>query len=163
MFSIVILSWNNLPYLRLCVESLRRDSQRQHQILVQVNDGSDGTRDGIAREGIEHTASGVNLGICFTVNLAASRARTDYAMCTNDDMLAAPGWDAALELALARVTMQPMFMLSGTMIEPVDTGNRCVVVADCGREPAAFDLERFSATLRAHARAGWLGATWPPR
>ena len=78
MFTIVIPSWNNLPYLRLCVESLRRNSRHAHQILVHVNDGSDGTRDWIAREGIEHTASDANLGICFAVNLAAARARTDY-------------------------------------------------------------------------------------
>jgi GT2 family glycosyltransferase len=162
MFSIVIPSWNNLPYLRLCVESLRRNSWHAHQIVVHVNDGSDGTREWIAREGIEHTASDVNLGICFAVNLAAARARTSYVMYLNDDMVAAPGWDTALELALARVGKQPMFMLSGTMIEPVDTGNRCVVVADYGRAPTGFDLERFSATVRAHARADWLGATWPP-
>jgi len=162
MFSIVIPSWNNLPYLRLCVESLRRNSRHAHQILVHVNDGSDGTREWVAGEGIEHTASDVNLGICFAVNLAAARARTGYVMYLNDDMVAAPGWDTALELSLARVAKRPMFMLSGTMIEPVDTGNRCAVVADHGREPAGFDLERFSTTVRTHARADWLGATWPP-
>ena len=162
MFSIVIPSWNNLPYLRLCVESLRRNSRHAHQILVHVNDGSDGTREWIAREGIEHTASSENLGICYAVNLAASRARTGYVMYLNDDMVAAPGWDAALENALARVGGRQMFMLSGTMIEPFESGNRCVVVADYGREPSAFDFERYCATAQARARSDWLGATWPP-
>jgi len=162
MFTIVIPSWNNLPYLRLCVESLRRNSRHAHQILVHVNDGSDGTRDWIAREGIEHTASDANLGICFAVNLAAARARTDFVMYMNDDMVAAPGWDMALERALGQIAGRGMFMLSGTMVEPEDSGNRCVVVADYGRDAAGFDLERFSASAPQRARGDWLGATWPP-
>lgn len=162
MFTIVIPSWNNLPYLRLCVESLRRNSRHAHQILVHVNDGSDGTRDWIAREGIEHTASDANLGICFAVNLAAARARTDYVMYMNDDMVAAPGWDTALARALQRIAVHGKFMLSGTMIEPEDRGNRCVAVTDYGRDAAGFDLERFSATAQQRARGDWLGATWPP-
>ncbi len=162
MFSIVIPSWNNLRYLRLCVESLRRHSTRAHQILVHVNDGSDGTRDWVARERIEHTATDANVGICYAVNRAAARARTDCVLYVNDDMVAAPGWDVALDRALARFARRPTFMLSGTMIEPVDTGNPCAVVADCGRDPERFDLERFARAAPGLARADWLGATWPP-
>jgi glycosyltransferase involved in cell wall biosynthesis len=162
MFSIVIPSWNNLRYLRLCVESLRRHSARPHQILVHVNDGSDGTRDWVAREGLEHTATETNVGICVAVNLAAARARADCLLYLNDDMVAAPGWDVALERALGRVAGFPAFMLSGTMVEPVATGNPCVVVADHGRDPDHFDLDRFAREAPARARSDWLGATWPP-
>ena len=45
MFSILIPSWNNLDYLRLCVDSIRKNSAHAHQVIVHVNDGSDGTRD----------------------------------------------------------------------------------------------------------------------
>ena len=162
MFSIVIPTWNNLPYLRLCVESLRRHSAEAHQLLVHVNDGSDGTRDWVAREGIEHTATDGNVGICHAVNLAAARARTDHVLYMNDDMVAAPGWDVALGRALARVGGHRAFMLSGTMIEPIATGNACVVVADYGRDPGRFDLQRFARDAPGLARADWLGATWPP-
>ena len=162
MFSIIIPSWNNLRYLRLCVESLRRHSARPHQILVHVNDGSDGTRDWVAREGLEHTATDANVGICVAVNLAAARARADCLLYVNDDMVAAPGWDIALERALGRIGSIPAFMLSGTMVEPVATGNPCVVVADFGRDPERFDLDRFAREAPARARGDWLGATWPP-
>lgn len=162
MFSIVIPSWNNLRYLRLCVESLRRHSARAHQILVHVNDGRDGTREWVAREGLEHTASAGNVGICVAVNLAAAHARADHLLYVNDDMVAAPGWDVALERALERVRAHPAWMLSGTMIEPAATGNPCVVVADHGRDPEAFDLDRFAQAAAGHVRADWLGATWPP-
>lgn len=161
-FSILIPSWNNLPYLRLCVESLRRHSAREHQLVVHANDGSDGTREWLRAEGIEHTASDANIGICHAVNLAGARARGEHLLYLNDDMVAAPGWDTALDRAIGRVAHHGMFMLSGTMLEPADSGNACVVVADFGRDPARFDLERFAREAPALKRGDWLGATWPP-
>ena len=161
-FSIVIPSWNNLRYLRLCVESVRRHSTRSHQIIVHVNDGSDGTREWVERERLEHTATDENVGICYAVNRAAMLARTYYVMYLNDDMVAAPGWDVALDRALVRIARYPSFMLSGTMIEPVATGNSCAVVADLGRDPERFDLDAFARASPGLARADWLGATWPP-
>jgi hypothetical protein len=53
-------------------------------------------------------------------------------------------------------------MLSGTMVEPVDTGNPCVVVRDFGRDAAALDLDALAAATPGLKRADWLGATWPP-
>ena len=162
MFSIVIPSWNNLPYLRLCVDALRRHSAESHQIIVHVNDGSDGTRDWVAQEGIEHTASVANAGICYAVNQAAAHARSDYVLYLNDDMVAAPGWDVALLRALERVRKHSSFMLSGTMVEAIATGNPCVVVADYGRDAGSFVLDRFAREAPGRARDDWLGATWPP-
>jgi GT2 family glycosyltransferase len=161
-FSVLLPTWNNLPYLKLCVASLRRHSAREHQLVVHANDGSDGTRDWLRAEGIEHTASDENIGICHAVNLAGEKARGDYLVYFNDDMVAAPGWDAALDRALERVQRHGLFMLSGTMIEPAASGNACVVIADFGRDPARFDLERFAREAPRLARADWLGATWPP-
>jgi glycosyltransferase involved in cell wall biosynthesis len=162
LFSIVIPSWNNLRYLRLCVQSVRRHSTRPHQVIVHVNEGSDGTREWVERERLEHTATDANVGICYAVNRAAMLARADYVMYLNDDMVAAPGWDVALDRALARVAAQRLFMLSATMIEPEATGNSCTVVADLGRDPDRFDLDGFARAAPGLARTDWLGATWPP-
>ena len=161
-YSLLVPTWNNLPYLKLCVESLRRHSAREHQLLVHANEGSDGTRDWLRGEGIEHTASDTNVGICHAVNLLGARARGDYVVYLNDDMVLAPGWDTALDRAIERCRRHGAFMLSGTMVEPVDTGNVCAVHADLGRDPANFDLARFAREAPGLARADWLGATWPP-
>ena len=160
--SLLVPTWNNLPYLQLLVRSLRRHSAREHQILVHANEGADGTRAWLRAEGIEHTASDANIGICHAVNLLGAKARGDYVVYLNDDMVLAPGWDTALDRALERVRRHGACMLSGTMVEPVDTGNVCAVHADFGREPARFDLERFAREAPRLARADWLGATWPP-
>ena len=44
-FSIVIPSWNNLAYLQLCIDSIKKHSKYTHQIIVHINEGVDGTLD----------------------------------------------------------------------------------------------------------------------
>ena len=71
MFSIIIPSYNNLNYLKICIKSLRRNSKYNHQIIVHVNEGSDGTKDFLNAENIDYTYSSENVGLCKAVNLAA--------------------------------------------------------------------------------------------
>jgi glycosyltransferase involved in cell wall biosynthesis len=161
MFSILIPSWNNLAYLRLCVDSIRRHSTAPHQIIVHVNDGSDGTLAWAQAEQIEFTHSATNVGICWAVNEAAMLAKHEHIVYLNDDMVALPGWDAPL-LARARSIGGDLYMVSGTMIEPRDSGNRCVVVADYGDSDRDFREQDLLRDLPRLARADWSGATWPP-
>ncbi|HTJ92720.1 MAG TPA: glycosyltransferase [Pararobbsia sp.] len=161
MFSILIPTWNNLGHLKLVIESLRKHSAHDHQILVHVNDGSDGSLDWVRAQGIEHTASPANIGICHAVNLLAAKATREYIVYMNDDMYCCPGWDTALERRIAPMT-DTLFLLSGTMIEPVDSGNPCVVVGDFGRDVETFDEARLVAQSASLVRADWRGATWPP-
>ena len=79
----------------------------------------------------------------------------------NDDMFCCPGWDTAL---VRRIEQMPtdLFMLSGTMVEPVDTRNPCVVVSNFGRDAEHFDAAGLVAAAPKLVRADWLGLTWPP-
>ena len=43
MISIVIPTFNNLDYLKLCIQSIKKNSRFNHEIKLHVNDGSDGT------------------------------------------------------------------------------------------------------------------------
>ena len=43
MFSIVIPTFNNYKYLKLCLESINKNSSYKHEIIIHSNDGSDGT------------------------------------------------------------------------------------------------------------------------
>ena len=96
MFSIIIPTWNNLALLQLCIRSIRQNSAHAHQIIVHVNDGSDGTLEWVREQGITHTATPQNIGICLAVNEAAMHATQDYILYLNDDMYCCPGWDTAL-------------------------------------------------------------------
>jgi glycosyltransferase involved in cell wall biosynthesis len=175
MFSIVIPTWNNLDYLKLLVESLRKHSAYTHQILIHVNDGSDGTLEWVRQQGLAHTASPDNIGICFAVNRAAALANQPYLVYMNDDMVVLPNWDSELVRYIDQLKrnnsaasdgksgeQSHRFMLSSTMVEPRETGNRCVVVADWGRTAQTYDEDKAIAQAPGMARSNWLGSTWPP-
>ena len=67
-FSILIPTWNNLDYLKLCVRSIRQHSAYNHQIIIHVNDGSDGTLEWVKAEGLDYTHSEENIGVCLAMN-----------------------------------------------------------------------------------------------
>ncbi len=161
MFSIIIPTWNNLPFLQLAVDTIRRHSVHAHEILVHVNDGSDGTLAWVREQGLKHTASAANIGICYAVNQVARLATMPYLLYLNDDMAVLPGWDARL-LQVAQQLEGRRFMLSSTMIEPGGANNRCTVAADFGRDPASFREADVIAALPSLKRSHWLGSTWPP-
>jgi len=161
MFSILIPTWNNLELLKLCVRSIRENSKHPHQIIIHVNDGSDGTLEWVRTQQLDYTHSPQNVGICLAVNEAAMLARQDYILYLNDDMYCCPGWDTALIEKLKGLDTD-LFMLSGTMIEPRNTNNPCVIVRDYGSDVANFDEARLLAELPQQSKNDWYGATWPP-
>jgi len=161
MFSILIPTWNNLALLQWCVKSIRQNSSYDHQIIIHINDGSDGTLEWVCAQGITHTASPQNVGICLAVNEAAMHAKLDYILYLNDDMYCCPGWDTALVNKMKTLDTD-LFMLSGTMIEPVQTSNPCVIVKDYGRSPEKFAEQELLTSLPSLHMPDWYGATWPP-
>jgi GT2 family glycosyltransferase len=161
LFSIVIPSWNNLALLKLCVESVETNSAFPHQIIIHVNDGSDGSLDWVRSRGFAHTHSIENTGICLTVNQAAALARHDLILYLNDDMYCCPQWDTRL-LAKVQQIGHDSFMLSGTMIEPVGSGNPCVSVSDFGRDADTFRAHELLEKYQTLTKPDWYGSTWPP-
>ena len=67
-FSIIIPTWNNLPFLKICIASIIKNSIASHQIIVHINDGSDGTLEWIKEQGIDYTYSKENIGVCMSWN-----------------------------------------------------------------------------------------------
>ena len=160
-FSILIPTWNNLAYLRLCLESLRKNSRFSHQIIAVVNEGADGSLDWVrARPDVDYVHARRNLGVCLALNAARRLIQTDYVLYANDDMYFLPDWDAALWEEVVNIGHRA-FMLSGTMIEPGGS-NPSAVNADYGSDPASFREKELLADGRRLARADWSGATWPP-
>ena len=43
MFSIVIPTYNNFKSLELCLNSIKKNSKYNHEIILHVNDGEDGS------------------------------------------------------------------------------------------------------------------------
>jgi GT2 family glycosyltransferase len=83
VFSIIIPSWNNLPYLKVCVDSIRKNSAYPHQIIVHVNEGTDGTLEWVQNEGLDYTFSERNIGVCQACNMMRTRVKTNYIFYLN--------------------------------------------------------------------------------
>src|SRR3954469_22265736 len=93
VFSILIPSWNNLDYLKCCVESIQKNSKYHHQIIVHVNEGKDGTIDWLKTQQLSYTHSAENSGVCYGFNAPSSLVESDYIIMSDDDFYFAPDWD----------------------------------------------------------------------
>ena len=134
MISIVIPTYNNLDYLKLCLKSLKKNSSYNHEIIIHVNDGSDGTLNFVKTNNFKHTASDNNIGLCSSINKAAKLVSNQYILYSHDDMYFCPEWDKVL-LNEVNTFNDDKFYLSGTMIEP----NSGHIIYDFG-----IDLNSFN-------------------
>lgn len=160
-FSILIPTWNNLPYLKLCVESLCKHSDAEHQLIVMVNEGADGTLEWVQHQpNLEHVASPENIGICYGLNACRPLIKNPYVVYANDDMVFLPHWDTRLGEAIEKAGTD-QFMLSATMIEPRGD-NPCCVIADYGDSLENFKEEALLKAAPDLVREDWSGSTWPP-
>lgn len=161
-FSILIPTWNNLPYLKVCVESIRKHSAIVHQIVLHINEGIDGTLDWAKEQNITFTYSEQNIGICKAINNAASKANSDYILYLNDDMYVLPDWDVVLWNEITAIG-NDYFYLSSTMIEPRQGNNRCVISPfDMGDLERGFKEEALLQSFRNLQKQDWSGSAWPP-
>lgn len=160
-YSILIPSWNNLEYLRLCIESIEKNSEFRHQIVVHINEGSDGTLEWVKEQGYDYVHSPENIGICYALNICRSLVETDYIVYMNDDMYVCPGWDLEFDREVKKAGSK-FFFYSATMIEPDDTGNACVIVGDYGSSTKDFREEDLLREFTELEKEDWQGATWPP-
>ncbi len=162
IFSLLIPSWNNLEYLKLCVRSIRQNSTHPHQIILLINEGKDGSLEWVEKqEDVDYVYSPENLGICYGLNACRSLVHTDYMVYINDDMYLLPGWDDVL-LREVRQLQHNNFMLSATMIEPYDIKNTCGLVAHYGDRLENFREKELLREFRHLKKTDWSGSTWPP-
>jgi len=143
------------------VESIRKNSTYNHQVILHVNDGSDGTLQWAKDEGIDYTHTPENTGICKAVNEAGGLAKYDYIVYMNDDMYACPQWDKHIadEIVAAGTDC---FMFSSTMIEPANHNNPCVIHKNYGDSIETFDEAALLKEYNTLQKADWTGSTWPP-
>jgi len=165
-FSIVIPSWNNEPFLRKCIEYLRKYSEYDHQIIVHLNEGTrcQMTKKYLAEQKVFTTESKINFGVCAAVNKASELANRDLIMYFNDDMLALPGWDLELAKLASAYDFKEKIWLSSTMIEPF--GNRPEMLAPYNFGTTLDDFCELT-LLKNVEKLKFLnpdigGTTWPP-
>ena len=160
-FSILIPSWNNLPYLQLCVQSIRRHSSCSYEIIVHLNESNDGSMDWLQKQGdISFSYSATNVGVCYAMNAMRKLANADYLLYLNDDMYVLPNWDGILKKEIEQFP-DHRFFLSATMIEP-RAQSSCSIEQNYGTSIANFEEEKLLEEYAKWPFKDWQGATWPP-
>ena len=115
MFSILIPTYNNLEYLKICLDSLKKHSKYDHQIIIHINEGIDGSLQYVKENNIEYTYSEDNIGMPKALNKASKLSKFDYILISHDDFYYCPGWDTEFVNEINNIKHNN-FYLSGTMV-----------------------------------------------
>ena len=155
MFSILIPTFNNLEYLKLCIQSLKKNSHFNNQIICHVNIGEDGTVDFLKKNNIEYSYTAYNSGICEGINKASKLTKYDYYLYAHDDFYFCPKWDYILFNEMKKIGHNN-FYLSGTMM------NQGQIQFDCGNTPSEFNENKFLQEYNDYNFYDFQGSTWAP-
>ncbi len=155
MFSIIIPTLNNLDYLKVCISSIKKNSIYDHEIIVHVNIGNDGTLDFVKKEKIKFTFTDYNAGICEGVNKGSTISTKNYILYSHDDFYFCPDWDVVLENEIKSLNTE-LFYLSGTMVQ---NGQ---VSLDCGENLKNFDEQKLLKNYKFIKFHDFQGSTWAP-
>ena len=155
MFSIIIPTLNNLTYLKLCIESINKNSRYKHEIIPHVNIGTDGTLEYLKKNNIKFTYTKENSGICKGMNLAAKESKNEYILYAHDDFYFCPDWDLILKNEIDKIGHN-LFYLSGTMM------HKGQINFNCGNSFEDFDEKKFLSNYKDYNYYDFQGSTWAP-
>ena len=158
MFSIIIPTFNNLDYLKLCLKSIEKNSQYTHEIIIHINEGLDGTLEFIKKKNHKFSYSKINSGVCVAFNEAAKKATKKHIVLAHDDMYFCPGWDIAFSEELEKLKNVEDFFLSGTMVQPFES----YINLDCGTNIESFNEEKLLKKLPLIKFNDFQGTHWQP-
>jgi len=109
--SVIIPSFRNLEFLRLCLPEYLKS--RHCQVVIGLDGYNSHYMDYLLNCQVTVSMTGRRQGLCTATNLAAQQASGEYLFLCNDDMVPAPGWDEALLTSAG-----PGHIISGTVWEP---------------------------------------------
>lgn len=166
-WSIMIPSWNKLDYLKACINSIRKYSELDHQIVVHINEGTDGSLDYVKDHGLNYSYTKDNSGVSKAMNLARKKCVNDILVYINDDMIVLPKWDTEIIAFAEKHNLDDIkTWLSATWIEPRPGTNCCISPMDFGQTLEEFRLDDLLHALETIRRVGKknpvAGTTWPP-
>ena len=155
MFSIIIPTFNNVKYLKICIESIKKNSTFNHEIIAHVNLGEDGTKEYLDKENIEYTFTNYNAGICEGMNKATKKANFDFILYSHDDFYFCPKWDEILNEEIKKIGHN-RFYLSGIMM------NNGPLKFDAGSDFETFDEKKLLENYEKINHYDFQGSTWAP-
>ena len=158
MFSIIVPTFNNLDYLKLCLNSIKKNSSYDHEIIIHINEGKDGTKDYLDKTNFIFTYSKTNAGVCVAFNEAVKKASKKYIVLAHDDMYFCPNWDKVFLSELKKIPENSDFFLSGTMVQPFES----YINLNCGDNINNFDEQKLLSELPKIKFNDFQGTHWQP-
>ena len=137
-----IPSKNNLRYLKGSINSIRKNSAVEHDIIVFLDADNDGTEKWLIENQVTYIKNNTNQpkGIAFGYNRCIEAAKTDVVCMFHADMYMARGFDNAISKHIS-----PGKVVSGTRIEPpLHPEGREKIVKHFGMYPEDFQELEFN-------------------
>ncbi len=157
MFSIAIPTFNNLNYLKICIDSLKKNSKINHEIIVHVNEDKDNTREYLDDLGIKYSYSNINVGLCTAINNAVKLAKFNFIIYSHDDVYFCPNWDTELNKEISKLK-DNKFYFSCSLIER----NSGHIQFDCGKDYKSFDETKLLKNFNSLNFYDHQGTHWSP-
>ena len=164
-FSIIIPTYNNFSYLKLAIDSLKKNSSFNNEIIVHINGIDKETENYLDQTNIKFTKSSKNIGLCSGVNLASKKSTTDYIVYAHDDMYFLPKWDFYLFEEIKSLNTN-LFYFSSTQISHIpDKGGKDVanhVYFDAGDSIENFNERKLLDCFQSLTFHDLQGSHWAP-
>ena len=158
MFSVIVPTFNNFEYLKLCLDSLKKNSFYKHEYIIHINEGSDKTLEFVKSNNYKFSYSKINEGVCVAFNKAVKLASKKFIVLAHDDMYFCPDWDKAFQSELSKLPDNSDFFLSGTMVQPFES----YINLNCGDSIKNFDEQKLLAELPKIKFKDFQGTHWQP-
>ncbi len=158
MFSVIVPTFNNFEYLKLCLDSLKKNSFYKHEYIIHINEGSDKTLEFVKSNNYKFSYSKINEGVCVAFNKAVKLASKKFIVLAHDDMYFCPDWDKVFQSELSKLPDNSDFFLSGTMVQPFQS----YINLNCGDSIKNFDEQKLLAELPKIKFKDFQGTHWQP-
>lgn len=147
--SIIIPSLrDNAVWLKACVDSIKKYSKENHEIIIATNNGEPWD---VGIEGVR-VCHNIPQGQCGAVNKAVKEATNEYILISDDDVIFPPNWEELTEKA------KEVEFLSGTFMEgKCKGGGSCepFAIHDFGDHPDNFRWEEWERDHNILAEQKW--------
>ena len=162
-FTIIIPTYKNFEYLKLCINSIIKNSKFKHEIIVHLNGYDEIAENFLKSNRIFYTKSNSNIGLCSSVNLASKKSTTDYVIYSHDDMYYLPEWDTHLVEEVNKLNTK-FFYLSLTQISPNPPvkGDIQHIQFDCGSNLNNFNETKLLNNYKNFKFRDLQGSHWAP-
>jgi len=158
MFSVIIPTYNNINYLKICLESLKKNSKFNHEVIIHINEGTDGTLEYVKKNRYLFSYDKHNSGVCVAFNKGVEKSTKKYIVLGHDDMYFCPKWDEVFYEELNKYPVEKDFFLSGTMVQPF----KSYLNLDCGKTYKEFNENKLINELPNIKSNDFQGTHWQP-